>query len=63
MCKGITMGISSIAAVASLASVGFGAAGSVVSGAGTAAGDTYKAETLDRAAQYGDLKQRRPAPN
>jgi hypothetical protein len=26
------------------------------SGAGTAAGDTYKAETLDRAATYGDLK-------
>ena len=50
------MGISGIAAVASLASVGFGAAGSVVSGAGTAACDTYKAETLDRAAQYGDLK-------
>jgi hypothetical protein len=50
------MGISGIAAVASLASAGFGAAGSVVSGQGTAAGDTYKAETLDRAATYGGLK-------
>jgi hypothetical protein len=40
----------------SLASLGFSAASSIMQGEGTASADTYKAETLDRAAQYGELK-------
>jgi hypothetical protein len=40
----------------SLASIGFSAASSIMQGEGTASADTYKAATLDRAAQYGELK-------
>jgi hypothetical protein len=40
----------------SLASLGFSAASSIIQGEGVASADTYKAETLDRAAQYGELK-------
>lgn len=40
----------------SLASMGLSAYGAITSSEGTAAADTYKAEQLDRAAQYGDLK-------
>jgi hypothetical protein len=40
----------------SLASAGLKAAGDYESSRGTAAGDTYRAEELDRAAQYGELQ-------
>jgi len=40
----------------SLASLGFSAASSVIQGEGTASSDTYRAEQLDRAAQFGELK-------
>lgn len=40
----------------SLASIGFSAASSIMQGEGTASADTYKAEQLERAAQYGELK-------
>jgi hypothetical protein len=39
-----------------MAGLGFSAISSVVSAVGNANADTYKAETLDRAAQYGELK-------
>lgn len=42
--------------VMTLASVGFTAAGQGIAASGTAAADQYKAEQLDRAAQYGELK-------
>jgi hypothetical protein len=44
------------AAILSLASMGFSAAGSLESAKGTASADQYKAAELDRAAQYGELK-------
>lgn len=40
----------------SLASSGFSAASSIMQSEGTAAADTYRAATLDRAAQFGELK-------
>jgi hypothetical protein len=40
----------------SIAAIGLKAAGDYSSSRGVAAGDTVKAEELDRAAQYGDLK-------
>jgi hypothetical protein len=40
----------------SLASMGLTAASDIEKGQGTAAADTYQAATLDRAAQYGELK-------
>jgi hypothetical protein len=40
----------------SLASLGFSAASSIIGAEGTASADTYKAETLERAAQYGELQ-------
>lgn len=40
----------------SLASVGLTATSDVLKGEGTASADEYKAEQLDRAAQYGDLQ-------
>lgn len=49
-------GAGGLASGLSLASMGFSAASSVMQGEGNAAADTYKAETLDRAAQYGTLK-------
>jgi len=50
------MGISGVASAVSLASMGFSAAGSITKGEGTASADTYRAEQLQRAAEYGDLK-------
>lgn len=44
------------AAVLSLASTGFSAASDISKSQGTASADTYKAEQLDRAAEYGELK-------
>jgi hypothetical protein len=49
-------GAGGLASGLSLASMGFSAASSVMQGQATASADTYKAETLDRAAQYGELK-------
>jgi hypothetical protein len=40
----------------SIASIGLSAASSIMQGEGTASADTYKAEQLDRASQYGVLK-------
>lgn len=45
-----------IAAVASVASAGFSAAGQYEQAQGTSAADQFKAEQLDQAAQYGELK-------
>ena len=51
------MGAAAIpAAGLSLASAGLSAYGSMMQGEGTKAADTYKAEQLEQAAQYGDLK-------
>jgi hypothetical protein len=44
------------ASVLSLASMGLTAASDIEKGQGTAAADEYKAATLDRSAQYGELK-------
>jgi hypothetical protein len=44
------------AGIFSLASMGFQAAGAEAQAAGTSAAYTYKAEQLQRAAEYGDLK-------
>lgn len=49
-------GAGGIASGLSIASIGFSAASSLEQGEGTASADTYKAEQLDRAAQYGTLK-------
>src|ERR1700675_3898039 len=49
-------GSGGLASGLSLASIGFSAASSIMQGEGTASADTYKAEQLDRAAQYGELK-------
>jgi hypothetical protein len=45
-----------VASGLSLASMGLTAASAITSSEGIAAADTYKAATLDRAAQYGTLK-------
>ena|ERR1700683_2571960 len=45
-----------LAAPLSIASLGLGAIGSITSAEGTSSADKYKAEELDRAAQYGELK-------
>lgn len=44
------------ASALSLASMGLTATSDIEKGQGTAAADTYKAATLDQAAQYGELK-------
>src|SRR5580698_6738091 len=49
-------GSGGIASGLSIASIGFSAASSLMQGEGTASADTFKAEQLDRAAQYGTLK-------
>jgi hypothetical protein len=49
-------GSGGVASGLSLASLGLTAASDIEKGQGIAAGDTYKAATLDRAAQYGELK-------
>lgn len=48
--------ITGAAAVASIASIGMSAYGEETKAKGVAAGDRYKAATLDRAAEYGELK-------
>jgi hypothetical protein len=40
----------------SLAGLGFSAASSILNASGTAAADTFKAEQLERTAEYGELK-------
>lgn len=50
------MAAAPIAAGVSLASAGLSAYSSIESGKAQSAADTYKAEMLDQAAQYGDLK-------
>lgn len=49
-------GIGEAAAVLSIASAGFGAAGSVTKGMGTQAGDTAQADRLTRAAEFGKMQ-------
>lgn len=49
-------GIGEAAAIASLASAGFGAGGSVMKGAGTQAADEMQADRLTRAAEFGKLQ-------
>lgn len=49
-------GFGSAASGLSLASLGLSAYGAITKAEGTATADQYKAELLDRAAQYGDLK-------
>jgi hypothetical protein len=50
------MGAAGAASGMSLAAVGLQAYGSYEAGAGTKAGDVYKAQQLEQAAQYGELK-------
>lgn len=50
------MATAGVGAALSLASVGLSAAGQYSQAAGTSAADQYKAEQLDQAAQYGELK-------
>jgi hypothetical protein len=51
-----TGGASLIPTALSLGATAASATGSILGGEATASADTYKAETLDRAAQYGELK-------
>jgi hypothetical protein len=51
-----TGGASLIPAALSAGSTALGATSSILGGEGKASADTYQAEQLDRAAQYGDLK-------
>jgi hypothetical protein len=55
MAAAATAGTGGLAAPLSLASMGLSAFSSIMQGEGVSAADTYKAETLDRAAQYGEL--------
>jgi hypothetical protein len=50
------MGAASGASSLSIASLGLGAIGSLVSGAGTSAGDIFKSEELQREAEYKGLQ-------
>jgi hypothetical protein len=50
------MSLSSLGGPASIASTGFKVAGDIFSAVGTSNADKFKADTLDQAAQYGELK-------
>src|ERR1700693_2106610 len=56
MGQGTSTGTSSIASALSLFGVAGTVTGDVLKAQGTKAADSYKAEQLDRAAQYGELK-------
>jgi hypothetical protein len=53
---GGSMDLSSLGSSFSIASAGLKVGGDMFSAMGTANADTFKAETLDQAAQYGELK-------
>ena len=48
--------LAALPAILSVGAAGAGAGGAILGSEGTASADKYKAEQLDRAAQYGDLK-------